>query len=92
MVGTIGDKLLWSSKSFKWHKVVNQALGWLTYFLLLSVLSTTVTDCHCQTRHSKMLNTKNGPLNAKFQKGNIEKVSTRQFGSWTIPKKRGRRF
>jgi hypothetical protein len=39
-------------------KVVNQALGWLTlFFTTVTVLSTIVTDCHCQTRHCKMLNT-----------------------------------
>jgi hypothetical protein len=48
---TIGDKLLWSSKSVDWHKVVKQALGRLTLFF------TTVNHCHCQTHHCKMLNT-----------------------------------
>jgi hypothetical protein len=47
---TIGDKLLWSSKSVDWHKVVMQALGPLTLFF------TIVNHCHCQT-HCKMLNT-----------------------------------
>jgi hypothetical protein len=48
---TIVDKLLWSSKSVDWHKVVKQALGRLTLFF------TTVNHCHCQTHHCKMLNT-----------------------------------
>jgi hypothetical protein len=32
---------------------------------------------------------KNGPLNEKFQEGKLEKVSTRQFGSWTFLKSEG---
>jgi hypothetical protein len=48
---TIGDKILWSSKSVDWYKVVKQALRRLTLFF------TTVNHCHCQTHHCKILNT-----------------------------------
>jgi hypothetical protein len=64
-----------------------QALGRLT---LLFTFFTTVKHCHCQTHHCKMLNNENGQLKEIFQGGKIEKVSTRQFGPWTIPQNQGR--